>query len=127
MGSWSWSHRVLKPSVPQWAVAQRSLEVVRAYQRTLDVGGNGSGSVLSWTDRCWSPCHSQPAGDRGSTECLQVGASAHARSDSHLSSLAVAATGVRQGSRASADQVVHLYCCCSGERCHTAVHHLRTA
>src|SRR5215208_3721674 len=99
MGPGSWSHRVLKPSVSQLAFAQRALEVVRAYERTLDVGGNGSGSVLSWTDRCWSPCHSQPARDRGSTERLQVGASAHARSDSHLSSLAGGATGVRQGSR----------------------------
>src|SRR5215213_6896326 len=126
MGPGSWSHRVLKPFVPQWAVAQRALEVVRAYQRHLDVSGNGSGSVLSWTDRCWSPCHSQPAGDRGSTERLQVGASAHARSDSHFSSLAVAATGVRQGSRAPADQVVHLCCRGSGEWCHPPVHHLRS-
>src|ERR671921_2644221 len=109
MGPGSWSHRVLGTPVPQLAFAQRSLEVVRAYQRTLDVGGNGSGSVLSWTDRCWSPCHSQPARDRGSTERLQVGASAHARSDRHLSSLAGGAAGGRQGGRAPPDQKGYLF------------------
>ena len=91
---------------------------------TLDVGRSGFSGVLSRADRPRSPWHSQSAGDRGPAECLQAGASTHARSDSHLSSLAVAATGVRQGSRAPADQVVHLYCCGSGEWCHPPVHHL---
>src|SRR5918993_400971 len=111
MGSWSRPSCVLMPFVPQWTVAQRSLEVVRASERTLDVGGSGFSGVLSWADRPRSPWHSQSAGDRGPAECLQAGASTHARSDSHLSSLAVAATCVRQGSRAPADQVVHLYFC----------------
>jgi hypothetical protein len=86
--------------------------VVRATQRILDVGGNGTGSVLSWADRPRPTCHSQPARDRRSTELLQVGASAHAHSDSHLSSLAADATAVREGSRTPADQMVHLYYRC---------------
>jgi hypothetical protein len=43
---------------PNWTAVEQSLEVVRMAQHTLDVGGNGLGSVLSWADRRRSTCHS---------------------------------------------------------------------
>ena len=54
-----------------------SLEVVRASERTLDVGRSGFSGVLSRDDRPRSPWHSQSAGDRGPAECLQACASTH--------------------------------------------------